>query len=1336
MIFSFVNKTSTAGSGVTSATITPGWSLAAGDILVVAVAIWDASAAVSPSVSDSAGNNYRLDASYANQANNGNEAFLFRSNIIHGGSGNQITVSFGGQNCPYGLSVIEYSFGGTLSVDGTASSQSNTGSSTTINPGTLSLSGSGELVVMLGVPGLPSETYTPASGFTVETSGTINGTAEPWVYQDNLSNSGNVTPSVTISSGSKWAAAAVAYKATGIANANPASVATNSSSVTIALTGANTSWSSGGTIFTVAGAGTTKISQSVSSTTSATLTISTGSTTGTATISDGTYSIALSVASPAVAVSPSSAVAAGTYSITLTGTATLWSSPTGLFTISGISGASISNIAVQSCTQATATLALGSSFTGGTAVITDTSTGQTANVTVKSVYVGSLHCAGKGVLQHTGGTLGLLSNKSAASLSFFLQINSNAGLNLTTGTQIISWASGSGGVTYFPATQTLTLTIGGQSGAVCTTVPIQLGIGYHFMVSWQSGSQVIYLNGLSYATGSLSVNTASYSGIQIGSNPGGSVATDHYISDLAIWGSYAATAADAAALTARTSTPLRLSTAASAWWPLGGGTVGTVPSISDVWFSDFSGNGNTLTVVTGSLGGDAYGPNVAIESPISIVAEVVKSGKLAIFGAFGATPVANGAYPPAVLLAVNATPTIYRNGSAIQIGAPTWTPTSLDQPFVAYLLQCGSVENVAINNGGAGYTSTPSVSVSNTGTGGSGLALGTPVLSSGVTSYTITRAGSGYAQPPAVNFSGGGGSGAAAYAIVWGGRVVQVVVTGGGSGYTSAPTVSIASGAATAVATISGGAVTGVQVTAPGSGYSSGPTVTIAAPSKTSGPAGNIAANAIAIVYDSNAGASAGSIRAIVPFVGGLLGCGSGYSSGSPPAVTVAAPGSGTTATATAVVTQYVSNIPVTAGGSNYNSPPTITLSGGNPTTQATVAPIMSGPSASDTITYSAPASWLSARIGGNQVGGLQAVTGATVHNWTGQFEGGGGALAAFAQTPTMLAGANHGSVPGSRSAVGATFKNRLRGAFWWSVGSGNGVITYQADGNTPASWTYGGSTTIQVVGYGPNWGNMIDSMGSPSQPGQWTLQYDDPYVNTGTASACWMNSALDASNLTITPVSLSGSGASFTATESGGAVTGFTQVSGGSGYQGAVVVLSGGGGGGAIAAPIISGGVITGIQVVLGGSGYTSAPTVAIYGTKVSGTAVTSVWDVEYIATTTPGTGPTEWDPSLAFNVANAAGTWNIGNPWMVGPNVATRAAVASIDRTRMLAVDDNVITALTGTTGRHPAPCGSWMPRRTMAATPTTCSPATFPTSPGIPPGKGPISSPGTAISSMPGS
>ena len=71
-------------------------------------------------------------------------------------------------------------------------------------------------------------------------------------------------------------------------------------------------------------------------------------------------------------------------------------------------------------------------------------------------------------------------------------------------------------------------------------------------------------------------------------------------------------------------------------------------------------------------------------------------------------------------------------------------------------------------------------------------ATGTAIVTSGfVTSITLTDGGAGYVSAPSVTITDGGGSGATATATVSGGAVTGLSITSPGSGYGSAPTVTI-----------------------------------------------------------------------------------------------------------------------------------------------------------------------------------------------------------------------------------------------------------------------------------------------------------------------------------------------------------------------------------------------------------------------------------------------------------------------------------------------------------------------------------------------------------------
>ena len=74
----------------------------------------------------------------------------------------------------------------------------------------------------------------------------------------------------------------------------------------------------------------------------------------------------------------------------------------------------------------------------------------------------------------------------------------------------------------------------------------------------------------------------------------------------------------------------------------------------------------------------------------------------------------------------------------------------------------------------------------------------------------------------------------------------------------------------------------------------------------------------------------------------GTIMAGTGYSSA--PTITIAAPPSGTTATATCTISGgIIDTITVTEAGDGYSSPPAVTVSGGSPSTAAVLIAVCRG---------------------------------------------------------------------------------------------------------------------------------------------------------------------------------------------------------------------------------------------------------------------------------------------------------------------------------------------------------------------------------------------------------
>ena len=144
-------------------------------------------------------------------------------------------------------------------------------------------------------------------------------------------------------------------------------------------------------------------------------------------------------------------------------------------------------------------------------------------------------------------------------------------------------------------------------------------------------------------------------------------------------------------------------------------------------------------------------------------------------------------------------------------------------PFASPL---GVLNEVVITDGGTGYTSIPTGSVS----APSGGIAATVEFSGSIESIVLTNVGAGYTAAPLVTIApptGFGGVQAKAIAFIVNGVVVAIEITEPGSGYTSVPTVTIAAPISGTQATGTARAtITGARVTQTGFGFSTNPSVT------------------------------------------------------------------------------------------------------------------------------------------------------------------------------------------------------------------------------------------------------------------------------------------------------------------------------------------------------------------------------------------------------------------------------------------------------------------------------------------------------------------------------
>jgi hypothetical protein len=188
---------------------------------------------------------------------------------------------------------------------------------------------------------------------------------------------------------------------------------------------------------------------------------------------------------------------------------------------------------------------------------------------------------------------------------------------------------------------------------------------------------------------------------------------------------------------------------------------------------------------------------------------------------------------------------------------------TIENPGKKYPITSYKVTGFRIIDGGSGYASTPTITLSNPDqSGGVPATVGSVTLSGGqVSTLSISNQGSGYSYPPIVTVTGGGASRQATLepivtrlsnvyttlTVTGDGyleenpyQVQSIQVVTGGTGYATATLLftdpDLPGGIrAAATATISGGMVTGFTVTNPGYGYSKPFNSTLQDPNNTVG---------------------------------------------------------------------------------------------------------------------------------------------------------------------------------------------------------------------------------------------------------------------------------------------------------------------------------------------------------------------------------------------------------------------------------------------------------------------------------------------------------------------
>jgi hypothetical protein len=262
---------------------------------------------------------------------------------------------------------------------------------------------------------------------------------------------------------------------------------------------------------------------------------------------------------------------------------------------------------------------------------------------------------------------------------------------------------------------------------------------------------------------------------------------------------------------------------------------------------------------------------------------------------------------------------------------------------------------ITLTNGGSGYTSVPTVTISGgSGSGATAVAtIGTPQ----VNAVNLIAGGTGFTVPPGVVFSGGGGTGAAAFTTIDPRALTSITVTNNGEYFAFAPPTNVifsgggGSGASAQLHLDVNGVghfvVSSISIVTAGSGYSSAPTVTV------NGGSAITVATATCTVGN-------GRILSIT-----LTSGGSGYTSA--PTVTLTGGGGGTGAAAAATIGgTSVTSITLTGSGAGYLASDVLTVafSGGGGTGAAASAHVWPFVTAGTTLAVFAGRVWL----GGNRL--------------------------------------------------------------------------------------------------------------------------------------------------------------------------------------------------------------------------------------------------------------------------------------------------------------------------------------------------------------------------------
>ena len=304
MTWSHVQQTAVVqvGGGTVPALLPPfGSSVTVGNVITVSITVSNNPV---KSVTDTYGNLYVPAVSYNT---GGVYSQIYSAIVTTGGAANTISVNWSGSGSSLSIAANEYTAGSPISstsIDGTTTGYSTSNVNTMAALSALTFA-PGDLVVSAICADSATGTLTANSPFTSRGSGLNTTNRSGLLVMDYVPSTSPVTPAGNQTVAAGYVMAAVALNVSAV-QTSPITIPYNhSGNITITLTGTGTHWVTGTTVFTIAGVtGVTKVSQNITSTTAATVVVTTASGTGTLTISDGTNNAVVAVKTPAISLAP------------------------------------------------------------------------------------------------------------------------------------------------------------------------------------------------------------------------------------------------------------------------------------------------------------------------------------------------------------------------------------------------------------------------------------------------------------------------------------------------------------------------------------------------------------------------------------------------------------------------------------------------------------------------------------------------------------------------------------------------------------------------------------------------------------------------------------------------------------------------------------------------------------------------------------------------------------------------------------------------------------------------------------------------------------------------